>query len=486
MGAARRGVRRRTLTTRPGRAASIVVALITAPAVLAACGSAAPREGVRGLHTWSSVDLTHIACPAAGACEAVGTREIDGMSQPIVVEQSGDSWGKPIALSAPVPTENGPDDTNIACSSPGNCVVDGWDGGWSASGNAETDLFSESNGRWNTDQVAIPQSLLLSGHLPACSPGGECWSVVGRIAKTNGPSTIWTYAVGVASGHWTSPFQVGRVSPLPHGTHLATVLAYVISCSSSDSCTTVGQTLTETASKKYKNVVFAQSEKDGVWGNPTALPPLWKAPASGFRIGIPGPQPLACVTPSNCLVVGSEGALEQGAIAQMVNGVWETPTGDIGVVGRYVDSVVSVVACDAAAALCVAAGNTASSNGKNQHPFAQVRIGGHWLAPTLLTGLGPDADQGAFFTGAVCPTPTTCDVVGQLGGKHPYSFVAGYRDSRWRSSLVTVDGTSNDVLIDAPSCASAVCWVAGEIEGSGGVPTSGIVLPLSSVRLSNQ
>lgn len=470
------------------RAFPVVLASFASATLLAACGGPTPLAGLRGGHSWSSIDLTHISCPALGACVAVGTRQSGGTSQPVVVEQSGDSWGAPIALNAPAQTGNGPDQTEIACSSRTDCVVDGWDGSWSTSGKADSDFFSESNGRWMTDRLAIPHSALLTGHMPGCSLEGDCWVVVGRIADIGDSSTIWTYVLGVTGGGWTNPIRIGVPSSLPTGWHLFTVIGYVISCSA-ESCTTVGQAGettskgTPTPSQQSSSLVFAQTEKSGDWGNATVLPADWKRPASSFRIGIPGPQPLDCFGPGDCLIAGSEGALQQGAIAQLNGGMWQTPTPHIGVVGKYIDTSVSAVACDTAA-LCIAAGDTGVPSGKSNYPFAQVRVAGRWLSPTLLTGLGPDADKGSWVTGAICPTATTCYVVGQLGGKRQYSFVARYRNATWSSSVVTWDGRSAGVLISTPSCSRAVCWVAGELEASAGSPTSGIVFPLSSLRLS--
>jgi hypothetical protein len=456
------------------KAAAFVLASTAAPVMLSACGSSSTSAAIPGLRMWASVELTHISCPEVHACVAVGSRLHDGDTVPVVVEQSGSSWTTPIALGTPLSGTDVSADTDIACSGPGNCIVDGATG----DGSAAMQLFEESNGHWDSAHVVtIPDSLGLFGHMPACSPGGSCWAIIGQNTSGSNP-TIWTYAVGVDHGQWDKPYKVGGRRFLIDGQPDFTLIDYVISCGSPSYCTTVGMT----ASHRSNGLVFLQTQSDGSWNEPELLPTsTWSRPASSFSVGIPGPQPIACTSKGTCLIAGHEGTLGQAAVVQVVDGHWQRPVGDIGVTAPYTESSVDAVACNSFA-LCVAGGSTGLASGTHEEPFAQLRVRGHWLKPALLTGVSVGANGGVRITGAACPTPSSCDLVGQQNvGRSEYSFVASYRGSTWSSSLVKIDGVRDGVLLSPPSCTDGACWVAGVVESSPGTPKEGLVLPLGSV-----
>lgn len=456
------------------KAVAVVLVSFAAAVTLSACGSSTAGSAIKGLRMWASVELTHISCPAVDACVAVGSRVHGGDNEPVVVEQDGGSWTAPIDLSTREPGTEVSAESSIACSSAGNCIVDGATG----DGTAATQLFAESHGHWGVGHVVtIPGSLGLFAHMPACSPGTSCWAIIGQNTRGAHP-VIWTYAVGVDDRKWDKPYKVGGSRLLADGELTYTTIGYVIACGSPSYCTTVALT----ASRKSEGHTFVQTESNGTWDRAELVPTsTWRGAASSFSIGIPGPQPIACTSEGNCIIAGHEGAAGLAAVLQDAGGRWQRPIGDIGVEVPYIESIADAVACNTSA-LCVVAGSTGTASGSRETPFAQLRVKGHWLKPALFSSLSVGTNGGLRVIGAACPSASSCDLVGQENvGRKEYSFVASYRDSTWHSSQVTIDGIRDGVLLQGPSCASGSCWVAGVIQSSTGTPKEGVVVPFSSL-----
>jgi hypothetical protein len=162
--------------------------------------------------------------------------------------------------------------------------------------------------------------------------------------------------------------------------------------------------------------------------------------------------------------------------ASEIDGRWQPPVTGIGVAAPHVNSVVTSVACHTSS-LCVAEGISGLANGDNDLPFVQAEVHGRWQTPVILTDVGTKGIE-IYENGAGCPTASTCDVFGSLSGGPDWnpSFVATFVGGRWNYSLLTIDGSTNDLQLGGMSCDAKTCWLAG------GDTSSGFVLPFPSFK----
>jgi hypothetical protein len=397
-----------------------------------------------------------ISCPSPGACVAVGFgNSKHGRTQLAFVDQHGGSWGAPVEV--PVPNRTWWNHEHVACSSADVCV--------SGDGVGNLALISPRQRKWSAFyhlpfRDAESHSLLQWS--AACSPRGECWSIVKHWAPKPGEPTH-EYAVGEVNGHWVRPYQLGssvRIDGRQPGNMEAQ-----ITCPSPHSCTVAGIAYSSVR-EQWRN--FVQTEVDGVWGTASVEPPTKSNP---FRLS--WPVNLTC-TQTTCLLGGTVGSV--GAVVVESSGHWQSAVAGIGASNPYLHSEVLAVGCDGAG-LCIATGDATHPNG-NGVPFVQADVNGRWLAPLLVTK--PKGLSYAFSTQAVCPKPGTCDVVvqeSQAPGMRFPTLVATYSGSRWRYSLITFNGVHYDVGIMDVSCAQGSCWMGGGVSGQAFRGGEGVAIP---------
>lgn len=438
--------------------AHVAITALAGCLLLSSCGTSSTSQGARGeaivaaLATWTSLEPTGMACPEPTGCVVIAERDRGERSQAIYLEPRGARWSAPMLRGPWTTTTNGAPES-VACSTDATCI--------STTGELGTlSLFSPASGRWSVHRVSLPGSAHAQTLGPAaCSPGGDCWTLVSSSSSTAGGRQL-AYVVGEDGGHWLAPYPVGGPDLRVGGQHPSLVWSEDLSCWSRTSCTVAafvgGASTAET---------LAQTEVDGRWGPASVAPTsVWStddASALPFRLSVvPAGPALACLPGGTCLLGGYEG--NSGAVAQERDGRWQLPVTGLGHVAPYGGAQVTSVACDTAS-LCVAGGATYLGNGGSELPFAQARVDGHWRRPVVLRGLGRSAVI-LFENAAACPTASTCDFFGALSdGSSAWNptFVASYAGSTWRYSLLAIAGAPRDLQADGLACGAGVCWIDG-------------------------
>ena len=415
-----------------------------------------------GLTTFPNFDLQGLTCPAKGQCVAVGDREVGTEVQAAVVEQRGDTWGRPI-LVGPSPSATTTGLRLISCATSSSCIA--------STGDAETAfLVSESHGRWSGNHVLSLNPRWEDPLATACSSDGQCWLIVveGGMRVDGGIGT--TYAVGERDGRWLAPFRLGGPDFQPVSHRNSGVLGASISCASASSCTVVGvQRL------RGDPASFAQTETDGRWGRAV---PAFKAitgSSSPLRLTWVAEQPFACTSSTSCLLASGRWPIID--VDQEMAGRWLKRVSTVGHAGPYVDATFAL-ACSSDA-LCMASGYSTNPGNRRLVAFAQADVNGHWLGPQLLRGLGPSIPT---IDGDQCPTSTTCDVVGIFAttrapaafedpattddSRRVLSFEATYAGSGWHYWIVSLSPRDN-TMVDGIACTASGCWVIGNKFGRG-------------------
>lgn len=256
-----------------------------------------------------------IACPATGACVAVGGEQSGGdfgpgstpiVEFPYVVTESGARWGK-IAFVAPPADADAATPrasfTSLWCSSPGNCVAVG---PYATSTNTTRAMeISETNGVWGST-TALPGS---EGPVTAvyfsCSSPGDCTAISEEAA--------WTETAGV----WGEPSAFGQAGD--------PTLAFQpddLSCDAPGTCIAVGAAFPQGSSD---SLPASDVETDGTWEGVTVLPlPKLSAIETGAMLSSISCQASACVAVGTGGHTGEIYRYADPIAATWSNGTWSS------------------------------------------------------------------------------------------------------------------------------------------------------------------
>jgi hypothetical protein len=166
----------------------------------------------------AGADLTAVSCPAAGSCQAVGSSTTgSGGTAPIVVGQSGGTWGAAAGVTLPpaaVPAASAAL-AGISCAAAGACTATGsyespGESGPSAAAAAAFNpptgdndgvfVDSEAGGAWAPARnVALPGDAArpetsISFQAASCAADGSC-AAIGSYALLHGGSAPLTLAL---------------------------------------------------------------------------------------------------------------------------------------------------------------------------------------------------------------------------------------------------------------------------------------------------
>jgi hypothetical protein len=190
------------------------------------------------------VNLTGVACPAEGACVAVGDDSSSkSIETPLTETLSGGTW---TSAKLPLPGDANMDASaflsDVACPASGNCVVSGH---YSSRNGQSRDLIETlSGGTWTPAVAPLPagapanqkwsQSQLTGLTSVACESVGSCVAV-GSYSVRNG--TIEGMIDTLSGGTWTA-----ASAPIPAGAAVAKQYVYFNSatCPASGDCIAVG------------------------------------------------------------------------------------------------------------------------------------------------------------------------------------------------------------------------------------------------------
>jgi hypothetical protein len=307
------------------------------------------------------VDLSGVACPAQGACVAVGSYYTSqGIEIPLTDTLSGGTWTS-AKLALPGDADQGKPAflSEISCPAQGTCVATGW--------------YTDQNG-----------------------------DIQGLIDTLSG-------------GTWTAqraPLPAGTTPAKPSSSNLPTGL-FLVKCPAVGSCVATGdytdqnggdQGLIDTLSGGTWTAQRAPLPGDAAAANPVAV--VWA---------------LACPAPGTCLAGGhynSRNGQSRGLIETLSGGTWTPAAAPLpaGAAANQEWSTSQVTGLTAAACAapgtCVAAGSyTARTSGIQG--VLDTLSGGTWTAAAArLPADAAAAKQYAFFDSATCPAAGDCIAVG--------------------------------------------------------------------------
>jgi hypothetical protein len=296
--------------------------------------------------------LAAVACPAARTCVAVGSYESAAPAVlPVVATDVGGTWGPATPIVLPV--DAGPDQlarlTSVACPAVGACVAVGTY--VDTRGVTRLLAATETAGTWGAaTPLALPPG---AGDVPrtpgtvglagvACTAIGSCVAV-GDFLDAAG--SFAPLRIVESSGAWGAatrvPVASGDGAPGP-------AVLRSVACGGPGWCVAVG----------WSNGVvgwtpIVSTEAAGRWG---AAVPIGYPPGFGHAVG--GFTAVACTAPSSCTAVGwlrRAGAADLALVGVDVRGRWQPLTAVAARQGRSPSLSLGGVACPVANR-CVAVG----------------------------------------------------------------------------------------------------------------------------------
>ena len=377
--------------------------------------------------------LTQIACTSPGNCVAGGSYTTGPSVHTLLVEQVDGVWGD--FFEVPGSWGFDPDDIDrrietLACAPNGECVAAG---NYATGQGGRVFVTRRVNGVW-TDAEPLPGAAGLGNvgqffvSASSCSSGGNC-SIVGYYLTE---SYRWGgYTIDLVGGVWHDAADVPGLIALSTGD--LSVL-YSVSCPADGECSAAGEYHTSTESHG-----FVVDQSHGVWGQATDVPGLTTlAPGGAARS-----QTISCSSAGNCSVVGSyslsigPGSTVYPFVADRVAGTWtgaQTP-----VLAGADDSGLGVVSCPS--------DGNCSAIGRFHIPgdpvdghdslFVLERIGGSWTTPVPLPGLDAvNTGNNAWIESLTCAAPGSCAATGNFSdatGRVP--FVVNSTGGVWTAPI---------------------------------------------------
>jgi len=250
------------------------------------------RQAVLPAHSpaGTPIDFTSVACPAPGACVAVGDLGV----RPVVVTEKSGRWERAQFLRPPAHASQGLLLVHaVACSRVGACVAVGDYTGSRNRGEAAT--VTESGGVWRQGaEVALPRDAQSNplAHLSSvtCTGRGSCVAVGSYLGALGYNRAM---VVTESAGRW----EPGRqISAEPEGAMANSVPRLnAVGCAQSAKCVAAG-TYQKQADENLGMAVLGPARG---WRRPVGiLPPPNLAPPGG------GLASVSCVRGGTCTVVG--------------------------------------------------------------------------------------------------------------------------------------------------------------------------------------
>lgn len=282
--------------------------------------------------------LPSVSCArAVSYCTAVGSYQI-GFAKPLLVTESGGTWGAGIAPQLPanaattrdpnIPTVGNPLSL-VACPSSGNCTAVGTYTSKDAEAGEYPWVLDETAGQWGpgigaqlpADSNVLGQSER-SGTSPffgftglACPSAGNCTAVGGYWGHVDAEQgLILTERNGTWSRGIRAPLPPGAV-PNNESNEFNSPIASV-SCAAPDDCAAVGWYVTKPSGTHHGLLL---TERGGAWkASALVLPAGAKAPGGVFLTSV------TCSSRGNCVAIGYYGnhGKTYGLIARERGGKW--------------------------------------------------------------------------------------------------------------------------------------------------------------------
>ncbi len=350
---------------------------------------------------------------------------------------------------------------SLACASAGNCAAGGMyrDRG----DRAQAFLVLQSRGRWGKAEEVPGTALLNAGGdagivAVSCPLAGHC-TAVGLYSDSR--LRLRSFTVAERNGRWGKAAAMPALAALSAGGN-AEVGA--LSCAAAGDCSAVGYYTDHLGHME----VFADSARNGRWGNAAELPGLGALNTGGFvEIGA-----ISCPQPGDC---SAGGAYETGSASidaftdDQKRGRWGTATEVPGTAGLNAggDADVTTVSC-AAAGSCSAGGVYVDRSGSTQ-AFVAAERNGIWHRAFEAPGTAAlNAGGSAGIDSISCAQPGDCSAGGSykaLSGDTE-AFVLTEKQGSW-GRAAQVPGTATLSTGGIATINSVSCWAAGQCSAGG-------------------
>lgn len=262
--------------------------------------------------------LTSVACPAPGACTAVGYYFTSAdHPRAMVATRSGASWSDATELDLPADADATTPDAGlyaVACGTAGSCAAVG--SYLDDDGAHQAMIATATGGTWSAaTKVDLPAGAatdpLAYLNAVACPAAGSCTALGSYVDATSGGQVMSTSLSGTAT----------RLS-LPANAHGGDPDAAIaaVACASATSCAAVGSYFD--ASDTPRPMVASRTA--GAWAPATqaALPADADATSPGAHL-----DAVACPAPGACVAAGSyvvDGAALRPMVAAQAGAAWAT------------------------------------------------------------------------------------------------------------------------------------------------------------------
>lgn len=377
--------------------------------------------------TPTSVQGQAIACASVGDCAVVGSFvDARGGTQAFVATQSGGVWGRatPVRFASgaqrTLPSANA---VAVACPAAGACTAVGEY--QDATDATRTFTVSSSGGTWGTARaVTFPAGSEAGVRLEratdvACVSTTRC-TVIGTYADAaDHRQAFWSQLSGSSwSTAQTVTFEPDQVGPDPNVSFVSLfnpVVAHHLDCSATGRCSAVGNFFDDLG----RIQMFAVPLDGPTAGRAVPLSTALPIPAQNIRLA----SAISCTGVDECTAVGFQVEMGSAGFAFRVigaassGGVWapaaELPLDhEVTVSGPLRIDVAFDISCPAVGE-CSAVGLFTNDNGGGE-ALVVTRSEGRWLPGRRVAGPGPagSGEQAAYLVAVDCAAVASCTAVG--------------------------------------------------------------------------
>ena len=370
-----------------------------------------------------------LRCSSPGNCFLVGTVSGNsGDSSPGLAIETARIWAPAVAVTTLVAAGVATTNSSLACVSPGNCAI----GGFDSSGDLV--LVSDTNGVWAPPAIisSIPGLDASSPDTPfdvaptmTCASPGNCVAagVYSEALDSQGNTQGVGYVVSETDGVWGTVDEIDNLVAL-NSVHNTEPTIDALTCVSAGICMLGGMYNTTFSQAHYNEESFVVSETNGVWGDAVEVP----GTASLNVSGLGQVNAIVCFASEHCQIGGTYLNAKHQARSYVATekggAVWTTvavgsKTGD--------DFVLTQLSCGSLGN-CVAVSGSQTGSNTQVAQFAQLAVEakGHWSSPSYANVtirkkqyLSDAVDNVSCVAGGYCAVVGFYVVKGTIGGANP-------------------------------------------------------------------